>query len=83
MLTGTALLYGFPLLLGTGLSVLLSSQGDLWAAGGFCLGIASGFAILHGAIALFGGAIPGFAEPELAGRATESEVQPDIISLSN
>ncbi len=83
VLTGTALLYGFPLLLGSGLSILLSYQGDLWAAGGFCLGITSGFAILHGAIALFGGGIPGFAEPELAGRATEAEVQPDIISLSN
>ena len=83
LLSGTGLLYGFPLVLGTLLSLLLSSEGDIWAAGGFCLGIVAGFAILHRAIVLLGGIVPGFAEPELAGKADISQVRSDIISVTH
>lgn len=83
LLSGTALLYGFPLVLGSGVSVFLSSHGDLWAAAGFCLGIVSGFAILSGSIAFLGGAVPGFAEPELAAKASEADTQPHITPLKH
>jgi hypothetical protein len=75
VLSGTALLYGFPLALGTVSSVIASSGGDIWAAAAFGLGTVSGFAILHQVIARFGGAMPGFAVPQLASKAHDAEVQ--------
>ena len=80
LLSGTALIYGFPLLLGTVLAVILSSRGDAGAAAGFCLGTLSGFAILHRATLWLGGKMPGFAEPELAGKAdTNQNVSEEVI----
>ena len=79
LLTGTLLIYGFPLILGILVSIILSAQGDLWAAAGFCLGTLSGFAILHRAVAWLGGAVPGFAEPQLAGKANDAIAQLDDI----
>ena len=79
MLTGTLLIYGFPLFLGILVSIVLSAQGDLWAAAGFCLGTLSGFAILQRAVLWLGGAVPGFAEPQLAGKANDASPQVDDI----
>jgi hypothetical protein len=47
----------------------------MWAAAAFGLGTVSGFAILHRVIARFGGAMPGFAVPQLASKAHDAEVQ--------
>ena len=79
LLSGTALLYGFPLTLGTISSVIASSGGDMWAATAFSLGTVSGFANLHQVIARFGGAMPGFAEPQLARKANDAEVQVAVV----
>ena len=79
VLTGTALIYGFPLLVGTAVSLLLSSGGDAPAAAGFCLGTVSGFAILHRLAVRLGGKMPGFAEPELAGKALDDQEHPDKV----
>ena len=79
LLTGTLLIYGFPLFLGILVSIVLSARGDLWAAAGFCLGTLSGFAILQRAVLWLGGAVPGFAEPQLAGKANDASPQVDDI----
>jgi positive regulator of sigma E activity len=68
LLGGTLWLYGAPLLLGTGLSLWAASWGDLWAASAFCLGLLSGFAILHQLSRRFQGRLPGMAEPRLASK---------------
>jgi sigma-E factor negative regulatory protein RseC len=83
LLSGTAVIYGFPLVLGTLAAVVLSSRGDLWAAVGFCLGTFSGFTILHHAIARLGGRLPGFAEPELVRKAHDAEVKLDEIVVKH
>ena len=56
---------------GTGFSLWAASWGDLWAASAFCLGLLSGFAILHQVSYRFQGRLPGMAEPRLASKAAE------------
>ena len=71
LLGGTLWLYGSPLMLGTAFSLSVASWGDLWAASAFCLGLLSGFAILHQVSYRFQGRLPGMAEPRLASKAAE------------
>jgi hypothetical protein len=71
LLGGTLWLYGAPLILGTGLSMWAASWGDLWAATAFCLGLSSGFAILHQLSRRCDGRLPGMVEPRLASKTAE------------
>jgi len=71
LLGGTLWLYGAPLILGTGFSLWAASWGDLWAAGSFCLGLSSGFAILRQLSRRFNGRLPGMVEPRLVSKTAE------------
>ena len=63
---GTLLIYGFPLMTGTVLSILASTWGDLWSAAAFATGMLFGFAILRFATVRSAGLLPGFSEPRLS-----------------
>jgi sigma-E factor negative regulatory protein RseC len=69
LLSGTFFLYGVPLVVATGASLALSGFGDLYAAVAFAVGLVSSFAILRLIGQRSGGALPGFSEPRLAGKA--------------
>jgi len=75
LLGGTLWLYGAPLMLGTGCSLWAASWGDVWAASAFCLGLLSGFAILHQVSRRFQGGLPGMAEPRLASKAPVQHIE--------
>ena len=75
LLGGTLWLYGAPLMLGTCVSMWAASWGDLWAASAFCLGLLSGFAILHQLSHRFQGVLPGMAEPRLASKTADPNLE--------
>jgi positive regulator of sigma E activity len=75
LLGGTLWLYGAPLMLGTVFSLWAASWGDLWAASAFCLGLLSGFAILHHMSTRFHGKLPGMAEPRLASKTADPNLE--------
>ena len=68
LLGGTLLIYGFPLVTGTVLSILASTWGDLWSAAAFATGMLFGFAILRFAIVRSAGVLPGLSEPRLSSK---------------
>ena len=68
LLCGTLLIYGFPLMTGTVLSILASTWGDLWSAAAFATGMLFGFAILRLATVRSVGLLPGLSEPRLSSK---------------
>ena len=68
LLGGTSLIYGFPLVTGTVLSILASTWGDLWSAAAFATGMLFGFAILRFATVRSGGVLPGLSQPRLSSK---------------
>ena len=68
VLGGTLLIYGFPLVAGTALSILASTWGDLWSAAALATGMLCGFAILRFATVRAGGVLPGLSEPRLSSK---------------
>ena len=68
LLGGTLLIYGFPLMTGTVLSILALTWGDLWSAAAFATGMLFGFAILRFATVRSGSVLPGLSEPRLSSK---------------
>jgi sigma-E factor negative regulatory protein RseC len=68
LLSGTLLIYGFPLVTGAILSMLASTLGDLWSAAAFAIGLLSSFAILRFVTVQSGGVLPGVSEPRLSSK---------------
>jgi sigma-E factor negative regulatory protein RseC len=68
LLSGTLLIYGFPLVTGIVLSILASTWGDLWSAAALAIGLLFGFAILRFATVRSGGVLPGLSEPRLSSK---------------
>jgi sigma-E factor negative regulatory protein RseC len=68
LLSGTLMIYGFPLLVATVAAVAASSAGDLASVAAFGAGLLVGFATLRWMSKHSGGSLPGIAEPRLAAR---------------